>query len=230
MFLFSFNKFAWFDRVFIIEEKIKSTKPDKAGSWDIVKIQDDYFLCLWDTISFQELYTHKLKSIWEPAIVTKWLLSTKTMELLHWMVYERYSTYKAVVKLFVSFEIEKLIGKQTSKINNKATQELMIFPDLRTLYNTIDQSVIQDKKTAVLSSIQTQVQKDKLFRKIKSWEAEKIIWTSSEIFQDYSNLTKITFISPHKRYYTSQQDPRYKTSMVVDKIKEIYWCELIIVN
>jgi len=224
MYLFSFSKFAWFDRVFIVEEKIKSE------AWDLIKIQDDYFLCLWDTISFQELYIHKLKSVWETTIVSKCLLSGKSMEFLHWMVYEWYSTYKAVVKLFLSFEVEKLINKQISKKNKKVDQELMIFPDLWTLYNTIEESVIEDKKTAVLSSIQTQVQKDKLFWKIKNWEAEKIVWTSSEIFQDYSNLTKITFISPHKRYYTSQQDPRYKTSMVVEKIKEIYWCEVIIVD
>jgi len=224
MYLFSFNKFTWHDRVFLLDEKIKS------DSWDLIKIQDDYFFCLWENISFQELYTYKLKMVFEPTMMCKWLLSNKAMEFLHWMVYERYSTYKSVLKLFLSFEIDKLLEKWTSKKNAKNKQELTIFPDLWTLYNTVYETTLEDKKTWVLSSIQTQNQKDKLFWKIKKWEITNIIWTSSEIFQDYSNLQKITFISPDKRYYSSQKDPRYKTSMVVDKLKEIYGCEVEVIE
>ena len=224
MYLFSFNKYAGHDRVFLYEKEIKTD----AG--DLIKIQDEYFFCLGDEISFQELYNYKLNVTWESELIVKKLLSEKTVELVHWMVYERYSTYKSVLKLFLSFDINKLLDNKLENAKNNVKQELFILPDLWTLYNTFDAEILEDKNTALVSSTQTQLQKNKLFWKIKTWKVNKIIWTSSEIFQDYKNLTKITFYSPHKRYYTSQQDPRYKTSMVVDKMKEIYGCELEIIE
>jgi hypothetical protein len=72
------------------------------------------------------------------------------------MVYQRYSTYKNVTKLFLPQEVEKFMGKKIKKkstanialddenldgfilndiIPEKEGQTLVVFPDLRTLIN-----------------------------------------------------------------------------------------------
>lgn len=82
----------------------------------------------------------------------------------------------------------------------------------------------------VLLSTNTQNQKDKSRWNIKQWNTNIIIATHSEIFQDYKNLKKIVIFYPHKWYYSNQQDPRYKTLAVVQKMSEIYKCELEIIE
>jgi primosomal protein N' len=82
----------------------------------------------------------------------------------------------------------------------------------------------------VLISTNTQNQKDKSRRNIKMWNTEIVLATHSEIFQNYKKLKKIVIIQSHKRYYASQQDPRYKTLDVVQKLAEIWKCELVIIN
>lgn len=57
-----------------------------------------------------------------------------------------------------------------------------------------------------------------------------IICTYAEIFQDFKNLQKIIFVDPHKRYYTSQQDPRYKVGDVIEEMKKLYGVEVEIVG
>lgn len=81
-----------------------------------------------------------------------------------------------------------------------------------------------------LLSTNTQSQKDKSRRNIKQWNTKIIFATHSEIFQNYNDLKKIIIFYPHKRYYANQQDPRYKTLAVVQKMSEIYGCELEVVE
>jgi hypothetical protein len=42
------------------------------------------------------------------------------MKLIHWMVYERYTSYKNVMKFFIDSEIEKLLSKEIKP--NKKTK------------------------------------------------------------------------------------------------------------
>ena len=44
------------------------------------------------------------------------------------------------------------------------------------------------------------------------------------------HLKKIIIVYPHKWYYANQQDPRYKTLAVVQKMSEIYSCILQIIE
>ncbi len=109
-------------------------------------------------------------------------------------------------------------------------QTLIIFPDLRTLINSTDDEFRKQPWVDTLLSTNTQNQKDKSRRNIKQWNTKVIFATHSEIFQNYNNLNKIIIFYPHKRYYANQQDPRYKTLAVVQKMSEIYGCELQIVE
>ena len=109
-------------------------------------------------------------------------------------------------------------------------QTLIIFPDLRTLINMTDDEFRKQPWVDTLLSTNTQNQKDKSRRNIKLWNTKVIFATHSEIFQNYNDLKKIIIFYPHKRYYANQQDPRYKTLAVVQKMSEIYNCKLEIIE
>lgn len=263
MYIFSFNRFAWFDRVFRLK-----ISDDSVWWWQTMKnwwyqkilrkgnliaYQDDFFLCLWDEISFQEQYGHKYEiKIGDLSLIYKIFLSDKTLEMVNRMVYYRYSNYKSVMKYFVSFDVQKLVeppplrgrGLSSQKsikskkiINSEIIfqnwkfeisenkiewQQLVIFPDLWTIFNTLDEEILSKKWNVLLSSNDTQNQKDKKWWAVKSWDIKNVFCTHSEIFQDRNNLKKIILIDPYKRYYENQQDPRYNVKTVVEKMSEIY--------
>jgi primosomal protein N' len=145
-------------------------------------------------VSFFEQYVYGLKSdLSKTKIIEKKLLNKQTLELLHRMVYQRYSTYKNTVKLFLPQEIDKLIDRKTSKINHKSKkhtstnnnlldtidildykidlssdgQILIVFPDLRSLINLTTKDFRNTYSVDVLLSSNTQNQKDKSRRNIK---------------------------------------------------------------
>jgi hypothetical protein len=96
--------------------------------------------------------------------------------MIHRMVYTYYSTYKSVMKYFVSDDWEKLLEKKVkSKKDNVERdlesvdrspfaispigQTLIVYPDLRTIMNTVDEprSVgVAKKDAAFLSSTNSQ--------------------------------------------------------------------------
>lgn len=251
MYIFSFNRFAWFDRVFSLKMSDDSIwRCQMIKRWNLVKYQDDVFLCLWDEISFQEQYQHKYEiNKADLKLIYKSFLTLKTLDMVNWMVYWRYSNYKSVLKYFVSFDPEKLVEGKKHKAeskkkyiynneiliqgwefkmsdNNIDWQQLIIFPDLWTLFNTVDEPIISIKWNVFLNSNNTQNQKDKNWWMIKNLEINNVFCTHSEIFQDWNKLKKIILIDPYKRYYENQQDPRYSVNEVVKKMAEIYWARI----
>jgi primosomal protein N' len=107
-------------------------------------------------------------------------------------------------------------------------QVLIILPDLRTLHNLFSDKLLEDKLVSFIYSNSSQNQKDKSRRKIKNWNTVLIISTYWEIFQDFYNLQKIILVDPHKRYYSNQQDPRFKTQEVAKQMAEIHKAKLIL--
>ena len=73
----------------------------------------------------------------------------------------------------------------------------------------------------------TKKQRAEVFWKIKNGAPETLVCTYSQIFQDWQDLKRIILIDQHKRYYKNQQDPRYYTPRVVEKMGEIYECEVV---
>lgn len=254
MYIFSFNRFAWFDRVF--ELKISDNLDLKLKKilkiWNLVKYEDDIFLCLWNEISFKEQYEYKY-DIKKPdfEIVCKSFLGEKTIDMINWMVYYRYSNYKSVLRYFISFDIEKLIWNWKQKPENKNNkiknneilienwsieisnkeivgQQLIVFPDLRTLFNTVDEKLLSIKWNVLLNSNDTQNQKDKKWWMIKNNLINNVFCTHWEIFQDWNKLSKIILLDPYKWYYENQQDPRYNVQDVLKKMSNIYSSELVL--
>jgi primosomal protein N' len=98
-------------------------------------------------------------------------------------------------------------------------------PDWRTIVN------LQDKygytMDQALWSQHTSLQDIRQFWKMKHGQSELLICTPSECFWDYHDLSQITLIDPHKRYYKSQQDPRYDIMRVCELMAHYYDCELV---
>lgn len=158
------------------------------------------------------------------------------------MVDHHYTTYKSVVRLFFTPDIEKLLERE-SKLKNwkmeklkheKEGQTLIVFPDLRTMTNESGKiekwkNGKMENEIVTLLSSNTQNQKDVHRWEIKKWIKSVIVCTYAEIFQDFHNVKKIIFVDPHKWYYASQQDPRYKVGEVIEEMKELYGAEVEIV-
>ena len=144
------------------------------------------------------------------------------------------------MKYFVSFEISQLLAReskakwQNKKLNlnnnslplSETKQNLVIIPDNRSRENQLSDFFSQDFVTHLYST-DTQNRKDQHWREAKKSKTWIIIATQSEVFQPFSNLWTITFIDGYKRYYHNQQDPRYEISAVVNKIQELWDCDVI---
>lgn len=237
MYLYSFTRFGWFDRVFKLSDENK-----KAKAGDLLCLGSEYFLCLWKKLSFEELYlkVEELKS-WKVEMCYKWFLNKETMALLHWMVETYYTTYKSVVKHFVTDELNKLLEREAKSVKSikskvckvenfsvaKEWQTLIVFPDLRTLTNECGNvEALKSANVALLLASQTEKQKAEHRWEIKKGMRSVILCTYAEIFQDFNDLKKIIRVDPHKWYYANQQDPRYKVGEVLKKMAELRWAEL----
>ena len=211
---------------------------------------NQYFLALGETLSFSEQYQHLATT--KAELLYKGFISLPTLKLIHWMVENYYTTYKSVVRLFFTPDMEKLLERESKSTKARSApdknrqklaslaikiapegQTLIVFPDLRTMTNeeiSADVKKLSDDSTIVtLLSSNTQNQKD-----VHRWEIKKglksvIICTYAEIFQDFHNVKKIIFVDPHKWYYAAQQDPRYKVGEVLSKMEELYGAEVEIV-
>ena len=80
------------------------------------------------------------------------------MELLHWMVETYYTTYKSVVKHFVTDELQKLLEREAKSVKSikskvhkvenfsisEKGQTLIVFPDLWTMTNSSVECRVQN--------------------------------------------------------------------------------------
>ena len=226
----------------------KKRKKVKPG--DLLIFGNQYFLAMGETLAFSEQYQH-LTTV-QAELVYKEFLSAPALALLHWMVEHHYTTYKSVIRLFFAANIEKLLERENKlkhwKIETlkdwnilkqfslaQEGQTLIVFPDLWTMFNQywniepLKDGNIENWIVTLLAS-NTEKQKDVHRWEIKKWLKSVVICTYAEIFQDFHTLKKIIFIDPHKRYYASQQDPRYKVGEVLTKLAELHWAELEIVG
>ncbi len=243
VYLYSFDRFFGFDKVCILAE---STSKKKVKAGDLLVFGNQYFLCLWATLSFPEQYQH-LSTV-QAELVYKQFLSPAALRLFHWMVETYYTTYKSVVRLFFADDIQKLLEREAklSKMTKKwpistkidqnsfslaqEGQTLIVFPDLWTMSNQWwNDEMMKWWNVVTLLSSNTQNQKDVHRWEIKKWTKSVIICTYAEIFQDFHALKKIIFVDPHKWYYANQQDPRYKVGDVIEEMKTLYGAELEIV-
>ena len=252
-YLYGFTKYAWSDKIWKIPWKLKAW--DLFLLWE-----DYYLSLGDEISFFEQYVYEIREPESKFQLIEKNLISKDTIQFINYMVYEWYCPYYNIMKYFLPQEIDKLIERKLAKkkvcaplwkglpdesgwgflqswvkISNEGGlwldwQTLIVFPDLWTLINMTDDEFRKKDRVDTLLSTNTQNQKDKSRRNIKLWNIKVIFATHSEIFQNYKDLKKIIIFYPHKRYYSNQQDPRYKTLAVVQKMKEIYNCDLQIIE
>lgn len=233
MYLFSFKEFAWNDKIF-------STNLSVWKPWDLIQCGTNFLVNLWEEVSFPELIKTQFTPREPFKVIYPKFLDEKFLTLIHWMTYQRYSTYNNVMKYFISYEIPQLLWRET-KIKKQAKkldlsglslpldddkQNLIIIPDNWSRMNQLSKFFFNDY-VLHLASLDTQTRKDKNRRDIKNSKVWIIVSTQSEIFQPFNNLWTICFVDWYKRYYHNQQDPRYDIWDVVKKMQEIWDCKIL---
>lgn len=116
MYFYFFDKWFGFDRVAIFEWST-------FQAWDIVTIDNDIALCLWENIAFSELYVHSIKSNLPNECIEKKVLSKKTMKCLHAFTTQWFCTYKKSVSLWLWTDIAQLIKKKKNAKSKKVTKQ-----------------------------------------------------------------------------------------------------------
>lgn len=235
MYLYGFTTFAGIDKIM---------KLDRDDLWfsvgDLLQSDDEYFLVLGDEVSFVEQYTSRFPEWRELLLIYSWFFSNNYIKWIHWMVAEYYSTYRNVMKYFISHDIESLLKKELNKklkwLNKiqlesrlfgvdyvaEKGQNLIVYPDLWTMYMMVSRDIINNPAVLLLHWSDTQVKKDKAFWQVKHGLVKYIVVTHAELFQDFYDLKSITIVHPYKRYYANQQDPRYKTPDVLSYIADLW--------
>ena len=234
MYVFSYNLFAGDDRVF-------HAPLLQAAPGDLLKVWEDYILVLGEHIARPEKYDRRrTASPSQIEVACASFMSEQTLTELHQFVEHRFTTYKKAVPLRMS-DIEDCIKRKKSKLVKKrkiehlhitchgtecsrATtpskgQQLVIFPDIWTMFNLLSGKMV-DNKAVIIHSRATKKQLSDAYWKIKSWEITTVFATPSKVFRDRAELTSITLIQQHMRYYKNQQEPRYYIPSVIEKLAE----------
>lgn len=255
-YLYWFTKYAWSDKIWKISWKLKAWDlflfwdEYYLSLWDEISFFEQYVYEIREPEDKFQLIEKKLISketidfinymVYERYCpyynVMKYFLPQEIDKLIERKVWKKKVVLNSSMSFWVEWnETKNLIN--IPKINSSLRSEwqidwqtLIIFPDLRTLTNMTDDDFRKQPWVDTLLSTNTQNQKDKSRRNIKLWNTKVILATHSEIFQNYNDLQKIIIFYPHKRYYVNQQDPRYKTLAVVQKMSEIYGCGLEVVE
>lgn len=192
----------------------------KSKPGDLIFYNNSYYLNLWETIARPEQGATSIHFDQETMI--KWLCTTQTIELLHRMVNERFSSYNKCIPLFFWNDITLLIKHKKSIVANKKSedpQSLLIFPSIFSL--TQYRTTHTENNTIILNGQSTDIAKAKAYRSISNGETTTILSTHSQLFQNRNNLTTITVIDPYSPQYQTYHDPRYNVSTIIEKMKDI---------
>lgn len=183
------------------------------------------YLCLGDAISFPELYKKAPEYTFiEPTIAMRTLLSAKTLEIVHWMVQQYFSSYKAVVQLYLTSDVTNVFSRKPKKTSLEDTEQIcIIYPDLWSMTQSAWKLLISPTPdTAILHGGLTQLQKAKIFRWVKYGSIKTLLSTNRWLFFDRHNLKEIIIHDPTSRAYSSQSEPRFVLEETATHISSSY--------
>jgi primosomal protein N' len=193
----------------------------KSQSGDLIFYNHKYYLNLGENISRPEQWATSI--YFDQETVIKWLCTTQTVKLLHWMVNEWFSSYNKCIPLFFWNDINLLLRHKKTTTSNKRSEEpqsLIIFPSFFSLIQYHNHH--DDEQIITLTGQSTDIARSKAYRSLHNNESKILYATHSQIFQDRYNLTSITVIDEYSPQYQTYQEPRYNINAVIEKIKEIY--------
>ncbi|MFA7284930.1 MAG: hypothetical protein WC004_03855 [Candidatus Absconditabacterales bacterium] len=240
-------------------DQICRDEQEYGKSGDLLEANGSYFIALGQDISWKNMYTgSNARFQMHNVQVCATLFGKQTLQLIHWMVYQYYTSYRSVIHLFVGDIMQYLKSLQKAKTMKGKDRTAHAY------YNTIipqqgtsaidAQSLLSlshdpgIKQTLVvfpdLLSLRHRIQdidyilngQDSMSRVMKYYHDLQhsykniLITTSANIFMDYKNLSQIICYFPETRYYKSQQNPRYYVPEILDKMKIIRKTNLILIN
>ncbi len=218
--------------------------------WDLIEANGSYFIVLGSGLSWQDLYVNPSFAFdIQNATIVETVLSKQTMELIHWMVYYYYTSYRSVIHLFLSdirhylkasVKAKTLTGKDLKKYSDYTSsssfsrnaslslvrddtikQTLVVFPDLLSLRHRTDDM------DYILSSQDSIQRITKYYYDLQHGYKNILITTGANIFMDWKKLSQIILYFPETRYYKSQQNPRYYVPEVLGKMAELWKAKLV---
>lgn len=220
-YVYLFDQWWGFDRVVRIDFDAAKEKycAEPINKGDCIQIGDIFWLCLWEQVAFQELYTKIYTINHTVSVVYKKLLTPLCVDFLHAQTAHRFSTYKNTVPLFLGSSLDAILKRKPWKSKKPAQkpQELIVYPTLRSLLQKEDQD---DATTLILHGGSTPVQKAKGFWAVKMWSVQRIAVTHSQAFHDRANLERIQLHDIHAWWYKNQRDPRYYVPTVIKHLQK----------
>lgn len=205
--------------------------------WDIIQDSKNTYLCLWQDMSFPQLYdTLPLQEFVEGTIISRSFFSPHTMQIIHRMVDTYFSSYKAVVQLYLSSNAHTILTKEPKKKTaDKHKQDISckqhctLYPDIwsmtQDLVRQTGKSIEMLQKTpdiAIFHGWLTQGQKANLFRSIKQGGIKHLFATNRWLFFDWYDLASLTIYNSTSRAYSSQSEPRFVIQEVANYMSNIY--------
>ncbi len=201
-------------------------------------------MCLGEEVSRPELISARY-SFTDPKIIVQ-LCQSFTIDMIHWMVYEWFSSYKDVIPLFFWSDIQLLLKHRLAKqwiseaarqqdsksivttnsptrqlANSPIRQILHIFPSLFALTQFNHSQTHQPTNSLMLSWQTTVVQRAKHYRAIQSGQVQHIFATHSQIFRDWKNLQEVILHDEYSPFYAVHAEPRYSVPRVVQYMKPL---------
>lgn len=184
MFAYLFDTYIGYDKVVALDPNL----PVEVG--DLVIDGGKFALILGDDVSFIERYTHPRLLNPGRSVLIKGFFAPTTLEMIHWMVAERYTTYHKVIPLYFPPGRDKQVHLYTENLAKrpKYRQTLFLFPDVWTLRNMTTDADRDHRDNLVLTSKSTPRSLIAAMDDIRRCVVEKVYATRSEIFQDRRNL------------------------------------------
>ncbi|HMY80327.1 MAG TPA: hypothetical protein PLW93_00970 [Candidatus Absconditabacterales bacterium] len=223
----------------------------------LITSNGSYFISLGDQLSWNEFYIghdyfFELSSHSE---ILGTLFHHHTLQMIHRMVYEYYTSYRSVIGLFVSSidayskstqkiaTIKKkdltllsmyntltspLISDSTIELGStgKGKQTLVIFPDALALHMRVK----SNHQEYVLTGLDTDLRAMRTYILIQQQLQNCLITTQANVFMDYRALHQIIVYFPQTRYYKSQRDPRIRLPDWCSKLAKVHGADLIYID
>ncbi len=238
MYCYFLNKRFW-------EEKVAWVTWCSWSAGDLMLIDEEYVLVLWEHITASEL-VHGAATAVKTEVVYTSLCSRKTLQCMHRFVGHWFTSYTNTVPLRLWSDLPALLKRRQKKLSSisrtrnaqfspegkvyfsatspTTTQQLLVFPDIWTMHQQLPAKVFDQPWVVRRHSWLTSLQKATIFWWCKVGSIHTLISTPAGVFQDWSSLWAIMVIDGHKRRYKGAQDPRWRIPTVMDSFTQIYEC------
>ncbi len=227
-----------------------------AKIWDLIVSNGVYFVVLGTDISRMDSYSWDdfLFEIQSPEYVCS-VLWENSVELIHRMVYQYYTSYRSIIHLFLPNIWIYLKQEQKKKTITVKTRNALARPNavttdaLANIFHTwecvhhasTDQTLVvfpdmlslqmrYNNQNYILWARDNDTKIAAYYYDLQHGYKNILITTSANICMDYKKLSQIICYFPDTRYYKYQQDPRIFIPDVLEKMAKLHGAEYIVID